>query len=329
MQLVLVMFRSDGDKRSFSLTRSTTVVGRKDDCDLRVPSEKVSRKHCRIVKDGDVVRLEDLGSSNGTYHNGHRINTSEILQAGDSIEIGPVVFVLQIDGSPADDELAPLMDRAAHKLEDELNEHPPLTAAVNEEDEIQRLEELDHMEPIAEQPEVASDDNLGISLEDVPPHESFGQSDQGVIPLEDANSPLADEHQPLGLMQLHDEPMSDGPHGSFIDTSEVPSGDSRGQMDSGSVIDTSEVPQGESKQQGGHELISLVGDEHEPIALADHDHHEPISLMDHEPIELEQLPDDEHRQHTDPHAGHSGGNMLTEDDLLLDLKPIDETRPRH
>jgi pSer/pThr/pTyr-binding forkhead associated (FHA) protein len=113
MQAVLVMFRSDGERRSFSITRSITVVGRREDCDLRIPLGDVSRKHCRVVMDGDSLRLEDLGSSNGTYHNGVRVEKDADLQAGDSIQVGPVVFVLQVDGVPADEELQPIAVDAA------------------------------------------------------------------------------------------------------------------------------------------------------------------------------------------------------------------------
>src|ERR687896_1049884 len=102
MQAVLVMFRSDGERRSFSIARDITVVGRREDCDLRIPLGEVSRKHCRIVRDGDSLRLEDLGSSNGTYLNGTRVEREATLNPGDSIQVGPVVFVLQIDGYPAD-----------------------------------------------------------------------------------------------------------------------------------------------------------------------------------------------------------------------------------
>ena len=88
-----------------------TVVGRREDCDLRIPLGEISRKHCRLVRDGDVLRLEDLGSSNGTFHNGERIQES-ILSAGDTIQIGPVVFVLQLDGVPADEDLQPVATQA-------------------------------------------------------------------------------------------------------------------------------------------------------------------------------------------------------------------------
>src|SRR3954469_21087659 len=113
MGVVMVMFRADQQRRSFSITRDITVVGRREDCDLRIPLGDVSRKHCRIVLDGDSLRLEDLGSSNGTYHNGVRVEKDADLQAGDSIQVGPVVFVLQVDGVPADEELQPIAVDAA------------------------------------------------------------------------------------------------------------------------------------------------------------------------------------------------------------------------
>src|SRR5689334_22156902 len=107
MQAVLVMFRADGERRSFSIARDMTVIGRREDCDLRIPLGDVSRKHCRIVRDGDMLKLEDLGSSNGTFLNAHRVQEA-LLSPGDSIQVGPVVFVLQVDGEPADDELSPV-----------------------------------------------------------------------------------------------------------------------------------------------------------------------------------------------------------------------------
>src|SRR5215216_6236540 len=104
MRVVMVMFRADGQRRSFSVTRDITVIGRREDSDLRIPLGDVSRKHCRLIIDGDAIRVEDLGSSNGTFRNGERVQQSE-LQAGDTLQVGPVVFVLQVNGTPPDDEL--------------------------------------------------------------------------------------------------------------------------------------------------------------------------------------------------------------------------------
>ncbi|MBC8108950.1 MAG: FHA domain-containing protein [Anaerolineae bacterium] len=107
MQVVLVMFRGEGERRSFSITRDVTVVGRREDCDFRIPLGEISRKHCRIIKDDETLKVEDLGSSNGTFHNGERVQSCE-LSPGDTLQVGSVAFVVQIDGTPVDEELQPV-----------------------------------------------------------------------------------------------------------------------------------------------------------------------------------------------------------------------------
>src|SRR5690606_6886301 len=72
----------------------------------RIPLGDVSRKHCRLVKDNGELRVEDLGSSNGTFHNGQRVQEA-VLEPGDALQIGPVTFVVQVEGVPSDDELQP------------------------------------------------------------------------------------------------------------------------------------------------------------------------------------------------------------------------------
>src|SRR3954464_3845272 len=122
MQVVLVMFRAEGERKTFSITRDVTVMGRREDCDFRIPLGDISRKHCRIIKEENALKIEDLGSSNGTYVNGKRIHEAE-LQPGDTVQIGPVVFVAQLDGEPADEDLHPYQpDAAEHQgqTEDEI-----------------------------------------------------------------------------------------------------------------------------------------------------------------------------------------------------------------
>jgi pSer/pThr/pTyr-binding forkhead associated (FHA) protein len=93
------MFLSDGTRRDFPIQKESAIIGRAHGCDLRIPLSSVSRQHCelRLVDDKLVVR--DLGSSNGTYHNSIRIQEAT-LKAGDEMVIGPVVFIVVIDGHP-------------------------------------------------------------------------------------------------------------------------------------------------------------------------------------------------------------------------------------
>lgn len=98
--LALAMFKSDGTRRDFPLVKDRIVIGRKVNCDLRIPLTAVSRQHCEITVDDGRVSVKDLGSSNGTYHNSVRVQEAH-LSAGDELIVGPVVFTLVVDGQPA------------------------------------------------------------------------------------------------------------------------------------------------------------------------------------------------------------------------------------
>ncbi len=101
MSVKLVMFNSKGQRRAFKLVKEETVIGRAQDCGLRIPLIDVSRKHCLMTVRGGEVRLRDLGSTNGTYVNNKRIN-EVVLQAGDRLTIGPVTLTIQVNGKPLD-----------------------------------------------------------------------------------------------------------------------------------------------------------------------------------------------------------------------------------
>lgn len=104
MNANLILFRHDGSRREFPLKPGATRIGRKDDCDIRIPLAEVSRHHCELISDRRAVRLRDLGGANGTLLNGQRAEEEE-LKAGDEIRVGPLVFLVRIDGRPSDDEL--------------------------------------------------------------------------------------------------------------------------------------------------------------------------------------------------------------------------------
>jgi len=106
MEVVLFMLLSNRGYRAFPVSKATVTLGRREDCDFRIPLPDVSRRHCRLVVNqaNHTVRIEDLGSANGTLVNGKKCQISPVA-AGDTISLGPVSFVVQIDGVPADNNI--------------------------------------------------------------------------------------------------------------------------------------------------------------------------------------------------------------------------------
>jgi predicted component of type VI protein secretion system len=85
-----------------------TTVGRQDDCQFRIASSQVSRKHCQLYESQGQLVIKDLGSSNGTIVNGKKVSDQQILAPGDELRIGPVKFRIEkldgprVAGPPAD-----------------------------------------------------------------------------------------------------------------------------------------------------------------------------------------------------------------------------------
>lgn len=65
----------------------TSIVGRDPNCDIPVPNRQVSRHHARLTLTSKGVLLEDLGSKNGTHHNGKIVTDPVLLKDGDVIQI--------------------------------------------------------------------------------------------------------------------------------------------------------------------------------------------------------------------------------------------------
>ena len=99
MDANLILFKNDGSQATFPLPDGVTVLGRSHDCELRVPLKVVSRKHCQLSPNKESLKIQDLDSRIGTFLNGKRINAAQV-KAGDYVRIGPLTFMVQIDGEP-------------------------------------------------------------------------------------------------------------------------------------------------------------------------------------------------------------------------------------
>lgn len=101
METSLILVRPGSQKREVPLNRARSVIGRRDDCQIRIPLGSVSRQHCELVSDGKSLSVRDLGSANGTYVNQKKV-VEQALKPGDLLAVGPCVFVVRIDGKPAE-----------------------------------------------------------------------------------------------------------------------------------------------------------------------------------------------------------------------------------
>jgi len=137
-------------------------IGRHDDCQIRIRSSQVSRRHCELFEEGNKLILRDLGSSNGTFVNGKRVLGQQALKPGDVLTIGGVTLRVDLLGAAAKPATAKPGPQKAASDTAEVDAQP-----VAEDDFEMELEEDE------EEFEVALDnepDHLDIiPLDDEPP----------------------------------------------------------------------------------------------------------------------------------------------------------------
>lgn len=94
-------------------------IGRAPECDISVQAEEISRRHALVKPNQDGLSVEDLGSSNGTYINGRRVQQG-FLNPGDELRLDAVRFIV----------VAPGMDMAqqTNRLATPANEPAPAPA---------------------------------------------------------------------------------------------------------------------------------------------------------------------------------------------------------
>ncbi len=84
------------------LVKGRTVIGRGSDADITIPDAGTSRKHVEILWDGERAMVRDLGSTNGTTLNGHKVSEAA-LPPDSTISIGrtDIVFRVVAQAQPA------------------------------------------------------------------------------------------------------------------------------------------------------------------------------------------------------------------------------------
>lgn len=76
----------------YPLGEQALVLGRGEDCDIRLHDHSVSRRHARIEHSTDGFFVSDQQSTNGTFVNDKQLDTSWLLQDGDYLRIGNCIY---------------------------------------------------------------------------------------------------------------------------------------------------------------------------------------------------------------------------------------------
>jgi serine phosphatase RsbU (regulator of sigma subunit)/pSer/pThr/pTyr-binding forkhead associated (FHA) protein len=77
------------------LTEGTISIGRASDCSIPIKDRYLSRRHAEIISANGGWVLKDLGSANGTYLNGNRVERDSQLRPGDRIRLGDTEIVFE------------------------------------------------------------------------------------------------------------------------------------------------------------------------------------------------------------------------------------------
>jgi pSer/pThr/pTyr-binding forkhead associated (FHA) protein len=73
------------------------VLGRGERAEIRLEDPFASSRHARVYEQGNIVVIEDLDSTNGTYLNEELLETPRPLHPGDRVRIGDSEFTFEVD----------------------------------------------------------------------------------------------------------------------------------------------------------------------------------------------------------------------------------------
>ena len=83
----LIVMRKNCPLRQVSLAGGSMLIGRDSDSDLFINHPEISRQHAEMVVVENVVLVHDLGSTNGTFVNGRKVQ-AQALHHGDVVRVG-------------------------------------------------------------------------------------------------------------------------------------------------------------------------------------------------------------------------------------------------
>ena len=91
----VVVFEPDGAKPRTVKLNGSTDIGRADRCAIRLGDTYVSQVHARLYGENGSWFVEDVGSTNGTFLNDHKVDRPLEVHAGDVVKLGKTVLELR------------------------------------------------------------------------------------------------------------------------------------------------------------------------------------------------------------------------------------------
>ena len=177
---------------------ATISIGRASDCSIPVKDRYLSRRHAEIVPNGDGWILKDLGSANGTYLNGNRVERDTRLTPGDRIRLGDTELLFEMPERNTDRFIAvssnvsgPTIAIPVNDISDRLDAQEParlqtLTLLARELIEDRPLEELfgfmvdrvmEHLKPSRAAIALLGEDGRSFKEAEVRRHDSSDSSE--------------------------------------------------------------------------------------------------------------------------------------------------------
>jgi len=206
MNYALQVVRGRSEANTLRLMDGVNSIGRHDDCQIRIRSSQVSRRHCQLFEEGNKLILRDLGSFNGTFVNGKRVLGQQTLKPGDVLTIGGVTLRVDLLRA-APESAAPESAAASPAPQPAASDTAEVTALPVAEDDFEI--ELDQDK---EEFEVALDnepDHMDIiPLDDEPPPSQPSKAAKPATAVQDQMDKAKGSAEPADVAEPAAKPQS-------------------------------------------------------------------------------------------------------------------------
>jgi len=191
---------------------SDAVIGRSKDCNLRLASGQISRKHCQLLIDDERVAIRDLGSSNGTYLNGNKLepNTETLLSTGDEISVGSVSFKVEYEDPAEKTQIRKKSDEDAAQEALKVSSADATDGSLDNQAQPEFQEAAEEDEASTGHDEIDVDEISDEELEALLAEEEFDQTDSSLqVELEgESSESQAEEAEETVTINPGDLPQS-------------------------------------------------------------------------------------------------------------------------